>query len=265
MCLLIALAQVREDLPLVVAANRDERLDRPAVPMTILRESEPRVLGGRDELAGGTWLAVNDRGVVAGLTNRPSGAGPDPTKRSRGELPLALASYNSAEAAVDAFVTRYRPSEFNPAWMLVADRQRVFAIDISDGEHPVVEPLPAGIHILENRALHAASPKAAHVRALLEGAEGLERGALLRRLEAVLADHEVPDGLSAPAEAGRADVPAAVGAACVHTEEYGTRWSAIISVPAAPLVVPTFRYAPGPPCSVPFVDATELFTSGGSG
>jgi uncharacterized protein with NRDE domain len=264
-CLLIVLAQVREDLPLVVAANRDERLDRPAVPMTILRDSGPRVLGGRDELAGGTWLAVNERGVVAGLTNRPSSAGPDPSKRSRGELPLALASYESAEESVDAFVTRCRPAEYNPAWLLVADRGTVFAVDIGDGEHPVVERLPAGIHILENRALHAASPKATHVRALLDGVEGLECRALLRRLEAVLADHEVPDGLSAAAEAGRADIPAEVGAACVHTEEYGTRWSAVIGVPAPTSAVPTFRYAPGSPCSTPFVDATALFTSGRPG
>ena len=73
--------------PLVVAANRDERLDRPAHSLCVLREHAPRILGGRDDLAGGTWLAVNEHGVVAGLTNRPSPGGRDPTKRSRGELP----------------------------------------------------------------------------------------------------------------------------------------------------------------------------------
>ncbi|HMC70015.1 MAG TPA: NRDE family protein [Mycobacteriales bacterium] len=259
MCLLIVLAQVRDDLPLVVGANRDERLDRPAVPMTVLRASAPRVLGGRDELAGGTWLAVNDRGVVAGLTNRPSSAGPDPARRSRGELPLALASHDSAEAGVEAFMSTCRPSEYNPAWMLVADRRSVFAIDISDDDRPLVEQLPAGIHILENRALHASSPKAAHVRALLGDVERLDDHTLVQRLETILADHEVPEGLSAAAEAGRADVPLEVGAACVHTEEYGTRWSAVVNVPATASHMPTFRYAPGSPCCVPFRDAGDLF------
>ena len=65
MCLLIALFQVVDDAPLIVAANRDEQFTRPAVTMTVLRERDPRVLGGRDELAGGTWLAVNEHGVVA--------------------------------------------------------------------------------------------------------------------------------------------------------------------------------------------------------
>src|SRR5262249_51148300 len=72
MCLLIAMFGEVADAPLIMAANRDERLDRPAVPMTVLRDHGPRILGGRDELAGGTWLAVNEHGVVAGLTNRPS-------------------------------------------------------------------------------------------------------------------------------------------------------------------------------------------------
>ena len=45
------------------------------------------MLGGRDELAGGTWLAVNEHGVVAGLTNQPAAVGRDASKRSRGEMP----------------------------------------------------------------------------------------------------------------------------------------------------------------------------------
>ncbi len=72
MCLLAVVSRLHPDTPLVVAANRDEWLTRPAVPMTVLRAGEPRILGGRDQQAGGTWLAVNDAGLVAGLTNKPS-------------------------------------------------------------------------------------------------------------------------------------------------------------------------------------------------
>ena len=89
-CLLVFVWQVETSHPLVVAANRDERLDRPALPFGVLQRGHPRMLGGRDELAGGTWLAVNEHGVVAGLTNRPAPEGRDPTKRSRGGLPLVV-------------------------------------------------------------------------------------------------------------------------------------------------------------------------------
>ena len=52
-------------------------------------------MGGRDLVAGGTWLAVDDGGTVCAVTNRHPGTGkpepPDPTRRSRGEIPLSLA------------------------------------------------------------------------------------------------------------------------------------------------------------------------------
>src|SRR5438874_459865 len=117
MCLLIVLSRAHPDGPLVVAANRDELYARPARPMTVLAEA-PRVVGGRDLAAGGTWLAVNAHGLVAGLTNLPSPAGRDPARRSRGELPLALARHPDAAAAVDALVRDFRPADYNPAWIL---------------------------------------------------------------------------------------------------------------------------------------------------
>ena len=70
MCLLVVLSRVIPGAPLVVAANRDEWLDRPALAMTSLSEA-PRIRGGRDQRAGGTWLATSESGLVAGLTNAP--------------------------------------------------------------------------------------------------------------------------------------------------------------------------------------------------
>ena len=102
MCLLIVLHRVYKEAPLLLAANRDEFLARSADPMRVHRKENPRILGGRDEQAGGTWLAVNDRGLFAGLTNHPSSSRL-PDKKSRGELPLALAHYKDAKQAVDEF------------------------------------------------------------------------------------------------------------------------------------------------------------------
>src|SRR5439155_1765511 len=86
--------------PLVVAANRDEYLARPAAPPTLLRETPPRAFGGRDLTAGGTWLGVSEVGLVAGMLNRRSTVPPDPACRSRGQLCLdLLRSATAAEAA----------------------------------------------------------------------------------------------------------------------------------------------------------------------
>lgn len=259
MCLLIVLAQMHPDIPLIVGANRDELLDRPAQPMAVLREARPRVLGGRDELAGGTWLAVNDAGVVAGLTNRPTRGQRDPAKRSRGELPIALAFHDSAAAAVGAFGSGFRPSDYNPAWLLVGDRETLFAIDMTGDEQPVITPLPAGMHILENRPVDASSPKVDHVRSLLAGVDDLSEGSLVRRLQAVLGNHDVPAALPADHDGAMDEVPAQVRAACVHTERYGTRWSCVVTVPGDSDHPPTVRYADGPACQAGYTDAGPLW------
>ncbi|MBM3274656.1 MAG: NRDE family protein, partial [Candidatus Sericytochromatia bacterium] len=132
MCLLVALFKQIPGYPLVVAANRDEFLERPAVPMAVLQDTGPRILGGRDELAGGTWLAVNEHGLIAALTNFPSPTR-DPARRSRGELPIALASHRDAKTAAAAFAQAYRPADYNPAWILVGDRESLFYIDFTQG------------------------------------------------------------------------------------------------------------------------------------
>ena len=82
MCTLALAVGVSPSLPLVVAANRDELLARPAVPPFLWpREpGAPRILSPRDEVAGGTWLGLNEHALFVGITNR-AGAPPDPARR----------------------------------------------------------------------------------------------------------------------------------------------------------------------------------------
>ncbi len=253
------LVQVAADFPLVIGANRDELRDRPAVAMTVLRDADPRVIGGRDQLAGGTWLAANEHGVVAGLTNRPLAGQRDPTKASRGGLPIALASHRTAAAAVEAFVCDFRPADYNPSWLLVGDRVLAFGIDMTGDDRPVVHPLAPGLHILENAPVGAETPKVEHVRRLvgpLDTLAGLPGAALVERLRAVLSDHEVPAGHVPASE----EIPAEVKAACVHTERYGTRWSAVVMVPADPAAAPSVTYTDGQPCTTAPTDAAPLWS-----
>ena len=138
-------------MPLIVAANRDEWLERPASPMEVLRRRNPRVLGGRDLLAGGTWMAVNRRGVVAALTNRPTAGGRDSAKRSRGALPLLLAQRGTAAEGAAALVQSVDPAEFNPCWILVGDRDSLFYLERSAG-------LPLRGEVSGTRAPHPREP-----------------------------------------------------------------------------------------------------------
>jgi uncharacterized protein with NRDE domain len=243
------------EAPLVVGANRDERLDRRATAMTVLRREDPRILGGRDEEAGGTWLAVNSHGLVAGLTNRPLPDGRDPAKRTRGELPLALATHRTAPEALEDFLERFRPADYNPAWFLLGDRRSLFSIDLTEGDRPTAEPLGPGLHVLENNPLGSPSVKVDLVRSLLGPLDGLRGPGLPGKLRAVLADHRTAAS-GPPSPQGRRPETLA---ACVHTDSYGTRSSTLIRVPSDKGQRPEVSYAEGPPCRAPFLDATPLW------
>jgi uncharacterized protein with NRDE domain len=254
--------QVVPGAPLIVAANRDERLDRPAIPMTVLRPTGPRILGGQDQLAGGTWLAVNEYGVVAGLTNQPSANGRDPAKRSRGELPLAFAAHRSAAEAVQAVVAGLDPAAYNPCWMLVGDRDALFALGISGAGKPEVEQLGPGLHVLENAPLRPGSAKAGFVRGLVDEAlarqDEQDAGATIAALTSVLRDHR-PSVPEPRTDATGRVWPASISAACVHADGYGTRSAMIVNVPAADREVPMVLVADGPPCQAPMQDVTGMW------
>lgn len=267
-CLLVALFGMAADAPLIVAANRDELYARPAVAMTTLRDTGPRILGGRDEVAGGTWLAVNEHGLVAGLTNQPSPGGRDATKLSRGELPLAFAAHRTAAEAVTSVCAALDPSCYNPCWLLVGDRHSLFSIGLAGGGEPEVEQLPPGLHVLENAPYRAPSAKTAYVTTLVTAELAARAGtadptaaAAGDALAAVLRVHQPAPAIPPPV--GAADPagpprPAELSAPCVHTPRYGTRSAMIVTVtPAGP---PRLCVADGPPCQAPFRDVTGRWT-----
>jgi uncharacterized protein with NRDE domain len=264
MCLLILISGVVPGIPLVVAANRDERRDRPAVAMTRLDRTVGglAIVGGRDEVGGGTWLATNQAGVVAGLTNRPLRDGPDKEKRSRGELPLALAVHPSAAGAVEAFGDEIDPSLYNPSWLFVADRHDAFFVDVTGTDRVVVEQLGAGVHVLENRNVHEPSAKVERVHRLLEPLLAGPPGELVKGLPRLLADHEVPDGELAP-DVSNPRLARAARAICVHADEddYGTRSSSVITA-AGEAVQPCVRWTADAPCKGGWHWSNRLWRSG---
>jgi uncharacterized protein with NRDE domain len=257
--------QVVPGSPLIVAANRDELYDRPTVAMTALREAGPRILGGRDELAGGTWLAVSEHGLVAALVNQPSMEGRDPTKRSRGELPIAFASHPTAAEAITEVTAKLDAAAYNPCWLLVGDRDALFSVGIPGGSRLEVEQLPPGLYILENQPLRAKSAKVDRVSDLIAQARARQpdsgQGSTVAALESVLRDHEPAIAEPQVIRAGLVRPPE-ISAACVHTAQHGTRSATTVCVPTAG--APRVLVAGGHPCEVPMRDVSGLWTAGAS-
>lgn len=84
MCLIVLAHRFSDRFPLILAANRDEDYERPTAAADFWND-EPAVLGGRDQVHGGTWLAITTRGRFGAVTNL-RGAARSSQNRSRGEL-----------------------------------------------------------------------------------------------------------------------------------------------------------------------------------
>nr|NIR96622.1 NRDE family protein [Gammaproteobacteria bacterium]NIT62340.1 NRDE family protein [Gammaproteobacteria bacterium]NIV19288.1 hypothetical protein [Gammaproteobacteria bacterium]NIY30920.1 hypothetical protein [Gammaproteobacteria bacterium] len=102
MCTLVILRRPDHAWPLIVAGNRDEMRDRSWAPPGRHWDDRPEVVAGLDRIARGSWLGVNDHGVVAVVMNREGSLGPAPGKRSRGELVLEALDHAEAVAGAQA-------------------------------------------------------------------------------------------------------------------------------------------------------------------
>ena len=103
MCTLILYYKLLENYPIIVAANRDEQYSRKARAPHVIHQ-HPRIDAGTDEQAGGTWLGVNEFGLLVGIVNRHSPQPQDPARGSRGILCRDLLCQKDANAARDAMI-----------------------------------------------------------------------------------------------------------------------------------------------------------------
>jgi uncharacterized protein with NRDE domain len=208
--------------------------------MDVLQERGPRILGGRDLLAQGTWLAVNEWGVVAALTNDPSTLrAKDSTRRSRGEIPLRLARHRTAREAMADLYGALRGDEYNACFVLVGDRDGLHYLAVGhEGTRAPPLELAPGVHILENLPLRESSRKVDFVRSRLPPPDDRR---LLHGLWARLLSRETPPGTADPRR------PPASEAAFVELGPYGTRWSGIVIVP--PTLRPRFLFTEQPSSS----------------
>ncbi len=209
MCTLVALHKCHPEVPLAIAANRDEWLDRETGDFRFWEIGERRVLAPEDLQAGGTWLGVNDLGVFAAITNRPGMR--DDRRRSRGLLVLdVLANTSAAEAG--AQLAELPEAAYNGFNLFVADgREAVVAVY---DERVSVKFCEAGAQVVGNADPNDRShPK---VRRILERAEVIAQGA----------PHSWLDDLAELCRGHEGEPP--YGATCVHAGEYGTKSSTLL-------------------------------------
>ena len=157
MCTLVLLRRPAAPWPLLLAANRDELRSRAALAPARHWPDRPHIRGGLDVTGGGTWLGLNDDGVVAAVLNRRGTLGPEPGKRSRGELVLEALEHAEATRAADA-LRALEPSAYRPFNLIVADAVDAFWVGHAGDGAIRVAPVPVGLHMIE-RASSTTPPR----------------------------------------------------------------------------------------------------------
>ena len=222
MCLLVIAVGEHPDLPLIVAANRDEFHDRPTQDAHWWPDRLD-VLGGRDLQAGGTWLAISRDGRFAAVTNYRDARHESANLLSRGQLVTEFLASNETPLDYLRRIDGARYAGFN---LLVADRDSVAYL--SNRGAPMRE-LDRGIYGLSNATLDDPWSKVTRSKAklasLIAGGH-VNETTLMRMLDDrnKAAAHEVEaNGLSF-------ETAHSLTAPFIVMPDYGTRCSTILTI-----------------------------------
>jgi uncharacterized protein with NRDE domain len=224
MCLVAIAWNAHPRYPLIVAGNRDEFHERPSAAAGWW-PGAPDVYGGRDLVAGGSWLAVNRRGRLAVVINHPARP-PSPERRaSRGQLVRDWVTQAGHAATLAGFLGRVSGN---------ADEYAGFSLiagSLDDGLQGLITPagdsgphwrIGQGVSAITNSPREAPWPKAAWLEREIHkciAADEVRAEALLEILH-----------VSAPIAASDDDSPRAQARVrpflCGDT--YGTRASTVV-------------------------------------
>jgi hypothetical protein len=272
MCTLILGRDVVAPGTVLIAVNRDEDPTRPSDPPGVLLE-RPRLVGGRDRRAGGTWLVVRESRAVIAILNRRDRTGgpapPSPDRRSRGALVLDVAGAGAdggparpsaasaaeppgrllvaagdgeAGVALGRAVAALEGARYAPCTLVCATPEAGWLMALDSEGPPRFAPMPAGWHVLTHGDLDDPDePRTARLMGELEDFRPRSLAEAERRLDDLLRSH--------------GEAAAGLPPVCLHEGRMVTVSSS--SVWLAPGEA-RFRHAEGRPCEHPYVDHSPL-------
>jgi uncharacterized protein with NRDE domain len=259
-CIVVLFFQVHPQIPLIVAANRDEYYARRSTGPEILFES-PRVVGGRDLERGGTWMGVAEGGLLVGLTNQRTLGPPEPARRSRGEIVLA-ALHTGSVAGIERSLASIDARGYNPFNLVFGDARALRVAMAREEDAGVrVHTLGPGLHVIGNDTPGAPSWKVRRAEELARPLAQLPWFELAPALHRLLADHTLPapEELPVPPPWMDRDLARHLQSICVHTPIYGTRSSTLAAIGSDGVM--HYAFAAGPPCMTPLFDVTHLLAA----
>jgi hypothetical protein len=239
MCTLAILYRVARGTPILVAANREERFDRPTQYPKI-QSGSPRVVCGTDRRAGGTWLGVNQNGLFCAVANRRKTSLPA-EPRSRGLLCRELLELRSAREAAAQAAKELAKGSYAGANYICADGR--YAAVVHGGDKIEIVELSPGLHVVTGGDVD--DPKD-------ERHQFVRRMLTLQTLDSAVAFLAVASRVFSR----KLDSEGRRGVVLLGNE-FGTVSSTLLSLPRK-IQHAAYQYTPGPPCDYPYDDLSAL-------
>lgn len=228
MCLILIAHRAHPDIPLVVAANRDEHYLRPSAQAHFWPEAN-HVLAGRDLEAGGTWLGLTRTGRFAAVTNIRNGTAAGDAARSRGELVRDFLEGNDEPFEYCQKVVA-KAGEYRGFNLLVGDRNSLVYCDKLNRH---VQRLAPGTYGLSNHLLDTPWPK------VVKGKNRLSRkvagwqeasSAHCEELLEILTDREIAEDEFLPNTGVGLEAERLLSPIFIQADQYGTCCSTAIII-----------------------------------
>ena len=240
MCLAAFAIDTSSRWPLVLASNRDEFFDRPALPLSRWQTAAGHTLiSGRDERAGGSWLGMTPNGRVALLTNiriDVRNGMPATAPRSRGEL---VVRWLEGSDEAPAFTTRTDGRLYGGFNLVLGDLRtgqwHCWSSCTTSPSGAGLQVLKSGIYGLSNAALDTPWPKTVALRSELANAlHATSQSALEEIMWKALGNTKRAAQADLPQTGVASDLEWALSSAYIDLPErnYGTRCSSVIVVAA---------------------------------
>ena len=226
MCLIVFSWNRPGPYKLIMAANRDEYFNRPTLAADYWKD-KTGIFGGRDSQAGGSWLAFNENGKWAALTNYRESTAINKKKRSRG---LLVSEYLSSDLDPNEYSEKIDSENHLYAGynLLLGSTGHIY---YKSNRAQITGRLEPSVHGLSNHLLNTDWPKVKQSRKQLESCIKAPKNNLTERLFALLSDDKTASIDEVPRTGLSIDWEITLSSIFIKSNQgYGTRSSTVFTI-----------------------------------
>ncbi len=227
MCIILFAYHNHPKYKLIVTANRDEFYSRPSSSAHFWQD-QPKLLAGRDEEQGGTWLGITKEGRFAALTNYRDPASTRQNAVTRGQLVSEFLS--GSQKPEDYLKTVDEQAEnYNGFNLLVGMVGQTDSLWYYSNQSRHMSQVGRGVSGLSNHLLNTPWPKVVRGRDRLSEAVGtpeVEQELLWQ----ILTDRERPVDDRLPQTGVSLELERILSPIFIESPGYGTRASTVVLV-----------------------------------